>query len=103
MFLKEYRTDVHCAGRSLPVRGVSQTYFIMCFRSRLDDLLREIKNLPSRVDVKVISIAGVVNGRNGPGHTNPKKHVNCITSRYIPNTGVCMFVIDCGHFACKRI
>lgn len=62
-----------------------------------------IVNLLSRFDQKFGSISSMVYSSNSPCNSNTQENIDGITSRYVANASISIFILYRGHFASKRI
>lgn len=59
--------------------------------------------LLSRIDFEITTMIRMIEGGNRPGQSDAQKHVHRIAAGHIANAGICVLVLNGGHFAGERI
>lgn len=57
----------------------------------------------SRVDPELLALRVVIDGSDGPGHTNTEEDVHSVTPSHVADGGVSVLVLDGGHLTGKGV
>lgn len=55
------------------------------------------------IHVKLLALDGPIHGRHGPRHPDAQEHIYCVAARDVSHRGVCVLILSCGDFTCKRV
>lgn len=55
------------------------------------------------VHLELFSLEVVVDGSDGPGHTDAQEHIHGVAPSHIPNRSVCILILDGGYLTGKGV